>query len=95
MTASRNLWVLFYSATAYWRFAATGGCLYNKQFDLFVRFANISLEHNWNAIEKGYFLLQEGMISQKKKTESSICREKRYYWSRRTCGQTATIAIMV
>jgi hypothetical protein len=47
------------------RFAPIDGCLYMKQLDLFLPFANISL----NAAENGYFLLQHVRFCQKIKID--------------------------
>jgi hypothetical protein len=46
------------SSAAYLPFAPIGGCVYKKLLDLFFPFANISLECNFNAVEKRSFLLQ-------------------------------------
>jgi hypothetical protein len=44
-----------------------GGCLDKNLLDVFSRFVNIHLKHNLNAVEKGYFLLQDVRFSQKRK----------------------------
>jgi hypothetical protein len=53
-------------------------CLYKKLLELFFPFANISLKPNFNAIQRGYFLLQYVIFYQKMKIDGSICGEKRY-----------------
>jgi hypothetical protein len=54
-----------YSAAAYRRKAPTGGYLDKKLPDLFRLFANISLKHNLNAVQMGYFWLHMSYFPRK------------------------------
>jgi hypothetical protein len=65
-----------FSPAPYRRLAPTGGCIYKKLFELVFPFANISLKRDLNAAEKGRFLLQYVLFSQKKKIDGSIRGEK-------------------
>jgi hypothetical protein len=51
------------SPAAYQCFAPTGGCLYEKQLDLFFPFVSIPLKRNFNAI--GYFLSHYYIVNEK------------------------------
>jgi hypothetical protein len=62
--------------------------------NLFFPFAILSLNSNLNAVEKGYFLLQYVVFSQKMKIDDSICGEKRNCRPRTTFGRTATMVVM-
>jgi hypothetical protein len=61
---------------------------------LFSPLVNISLKRNLHTVEKGYFLLQYGTVSQKIKINGYVCGEQRDGSPRITFGRTATIAII-
>jgi hypothetical protein len=58
-------------------FAPISRCLYKKIAQPVFSFANISLKPNLDTVEKGYFLLQYVMFSQKMKIDVSVCGEKK------------------